>query len=341
MVRRLRRIKRSDLELGRAGQRLGACALRSLSKDNHLVTTTNTSSRAQSRSRTRTRDFARWLLDPRNRPSVAEIYETIATNALSETGLYLNLGFWRDGVASVDDASRALVHLLGESAELKSGDRVLDVGYGFGDQDAEWLRAFDPAEIVGLNITASQVETARTRMEEQGLAHRIDLRQGSATDMPVADSSFDKVLALECAFHFDTRDAFFREASRVLKPGGRLATADILPASPARDPLRRAVQCATWRMTARTWNIPAANAVRPAAYARQLKAAGFTNVRVTSIRERVYAPLHRHLARRSELFPDLPVPARLAARAALTVPPELAYSGLDYIIATADKAVEY
>ncbi|MDZ7714150.1 MAG: methyltransferase domain-containing protein [Rhodovibrio sp.] len=285
----------------------------------------------------RTRDFARWMLDPRNRTSVAEIYETIATNALSETGLYLNLGFWRDDVDSVDAASTALVHLLGKAAGLKPGDRALDVGYGFGDQDAEWLRAFDPAAIVGLNITESQVETARDRMDEQGLSDRIDLRQGSATDMPVDDATFDKVLALESAFHFDTRDDFFHEAFRVLKPGGRLATADILPAEPAADPLRRAVQQLTWRATARTWNIPEANAVRPPAYARQLEAAGFENVRITSIRDRVYAPLHRHLAGRSELFPDLPTPARLAARAALSVPPELAYSGLDYVIATAEK----
>jgi ubiquinone/menaquinone biosynthesis C-methylase UbiE len=293
----------------------------------------------------RTRDFARWLLDPRSRPEVAEIYETIATNAISETGLYLNLGFWRDDVESVDEASRALVHLLGKAADLKPGDRMLDVGYGFGDQDAEWLRAFDPAEIVGLNITESQVETARGRMAEQGLSARIDLRQGSATEMPLpdadaggdADRGFDRVLALESAFHFDTRAEFFREAFRVLKPGGRLATADILPAVPAGDPLTRAVQRFTWRMTARTWNIPDANAVRPAAYARQLHAAGFTNVRITSIRKRVYAPLHRHLAGREKLFPDLPTPARVAARAALSVPPELAYSGLDYVIATADK----
>ena len=285
----------------------------------------------------RTRDFARWLLDPRNRPSVAEIYETIATNALSESGLYLNLGFWRDDVASVDAASTALVHLLGKAAALKPGCRALDVGYGFGDQDAEWLRAFDPAEIVGLNITESQVETARDRMAEQGLSERIDLRLGSATDMPVEDGGFDQVLALESAFHFDTRDDFFHEAFRVLKPGGRLATADILPADPADDPLRRAVQNVTWAATARTWNIPEANAVRPPAYARQLEAAGFDNVRITSIRERVYAPLHRHLAGRSDLFPGLPTPARMAARAALAVPPELAYSGLDYVIATADK----
>jgi ubiquinone/menaquinone biosynthesis C-methylase UbiE len=288
----------------------------------------------------RTRDFARWLLRPDARLSVAEIYETVATNALSETGLYLNLGYWPDGTDSVDAASRSLVHLLGRAAGLGPGDRVVDVGYGFGDQDAEWAEAFGPAAIVGLNVTESQVATARRRIAERGLDDRVDLRFGSATGMPLAAESFDAVLALECAFHFDTRADFFREAARVLKAGGRIATADILPAAPAGDPLGRAVQRATWAMTAHTWKIPRANAVRPGRYAEQLEAAGFTNVRITSIREQVYAPLHRHLRRRRDLFPGLPAPARAAVRAALAAPPELAYAGLDYIIATAEKRGE-
>jgi SAM-dependent methyltransferase len=59
--------------------------------------------------------------------------------------------------------------------------------------------------------------------------------------MPVDADSVDVVIALECAFHFRTRQRFFREARRVLRPGGRLVTADIIP-MPAAEGVREKVQ---------------------------------------------------------------------------------------------------
>ena len=160
--------------------------------------------------------FARLFLIPSNNRA-SRVYELLSTNNnLGEKSLYLNLGFW-DGPTTYDGACQRLAERLGETAALGPGQRVLDCGFGFGDQDMYWLKRFAPASIDGLNITESQVLRARRRVEENGLSDKIRLHVGSATKMPFADASFDRVVALETAFHYDTREAFFRWCSILTK----------------------------------------------------------------------------------------------------------------------------
>jgi transposase len=94
---------------------------------------------------------------------------------------------------------------------------------------------------------------------------------GSATHMPFADASFDRITAFESAHHYNTREDFFREAFRVLRPGGRLATADML-AVDARP--KRWLQ----RLGNKIFHTPTANMYPRSGYARRLKDAGFTGV---------------------------------------------------------------
>lgn len=204
--------------------------------------------------------------------------------------LWLNLGYWKVA-RTYPDACVAMVELLGTRAGLQPSDGVLDVGVGFGEQDFALLDRFKVSHITGIDITPVHVEKGRERVAKRGLEKQIDIRLGSATAMEFPDASFERVLALECAFHFDTRDQFMREAFRVLKPGGTIALADMLP-NPGEKP------SLTTAFGRKYGHIPKANYYDREEYSRRLSAAGFDDVLVESIREDVFPGMAKYARQR-------------------------------------------
>ncbi|HVU00576.1 MAG TPA: methyltransferase domain-containing protein [Polyangiaceae bacterium] len=195
--------------------------------------------------------------------------------------LWLNLGYWKEA-RTYPSACEAMATLVAEAAHLGKDTEQLDVGFGFAEQDFFWMERFGVKKIAGLNITKMHVDRANERVKERGLSERMDLRLGSATEMPFSPDTFDAVTALECAFHFPTREKFFAEAFRVLRPGGYLATADVLP-EPGYAPMNFVN-----KMALKRWATPLENVYDRNEYVRKLEGFGFRNVKVESIRNHVF-----------------------------------------------------
>lgn len=273
------------------------------------------------------------LLTGPGRDRVAEVYEFLGThNNLGRRTLYLNLGLWSEG-DDYDDACEALAVELGSRAGLGPGQRVFDAGFGFGDQVLLWLRRFGVARVEGRNVTPGHVALATRRLAAAGLADRAALAVGSALASGAPAASFDAVLALESAFHFETREDFFREAYRLLKPGGVLALADL--AAREGRPETGALERFLGGVGRRLWQVPEANLYPAVGFRDRLAATGFEAIEIESVADRVFAPFKAY-ARARQADPEVAARANPALRAAWRMP-TVDRSPLDYLVARAVK----
>lgn len=110
---------------------------------------------------------------------------------------------------------------LVEHANLREGDRVLDVGCGTGIVARRAAaRVGEAGSVVGLDVNEGMLEVARAAADVEP---PIEWRRGDATDLPFPDESFDAVLSQQALQFVEDPAAALREIHRVLAPDGRIA----------------------------------------------------------------------------------------------------------------------
>lgn len=149
-------------------------------------------------------------------------------------GSHVHFGYWPEPAKAThtpDDFANATERLTREIclvAGVHSGQRILDVGCGFGGTIASLNERLSEIDLTGLNIDDRQLARARATVIPQA-GNRVSFQQGDACALPFADACFDVVLAVESIHHFRDRLTFLREAARVLRPGGCLVLSDFVP----------------------------------------------------------------------------------------------------------------
>jgi ubiquinone/menaquinone biosynthesis C-methylase UbiE len=157
--------------------------------------------------------------------------ESTKIGRLSEPGEYddgmqaLLQIIWGDGFLS--PGGPAEVARLLEGSDI-TGCTVLDVGCGLGAIDELLVRNYHAAEVVGIDVDPSLLQSMQSRIETAGMTGRIRGLLVDGGPLPFAERTFDVVFSKDSLVQIPDKPAIFAEVLRVLRPGGRFIASDWL-----------------------------------------------------------------------------------------------------------------
>jgi cyclopropane fatty-acyl-phospholipid synthase-like methyltransferase len=155
---------------------------------------------------------------PLTRDDIALHYDDLDHFYRSVWGEHVHHGLWLRGDETPDQAARRLVEFVAEKARVTRASRVCDAGCGYG-ATARMLADDFGAQVTALTVSPAQFRHAVSRAP---LAVNPSYALCDWLENQLPDESFDAVIAIESTEHMPDKPAFFAQAHRVLRAGGRL-----------------------------------------------------------------------------------------------------------------------
>ena len=247
-------------------------------------------------------------------------------------GNYLNFGLWENGITKYEDASEHLLSRVAQKIDLNNQTNQLDVGCGMGTQCFFFMKTFAPLKIDAIDLTQKHLDLAKQKNKFENITFTL----GNACNLPFQNESYSHVTSIEAPINFNTREQFFKEAHRVLKPQGKLGISDF---HLQRNP-KNWFEQKLLNICLKMWHIPQENATTAEEYQASLVRSGFKNITIENVSDAVYAGYYREQVRiRKTMYK---IRGHLVGRAALLIDHwtyKLYKRGLiGYVLVSAQKA---
>ena len=166
---------------------------------------------------------------------VADHYDELDLYYREIWGEHVHHGFWQRGDENSGEAVLNLIKHVAGRAQITTGKRVCDVGCGYGGT-ARVLTSEFGARVSGITISAAQYQYAISRRGED---RSPEYFLGDWTSNELPTGVFDAVISIESSEHMQDKPAFFGQAHRVLKAGGRMVVCAWLASEKATKARRR------------------------------------------------------------------------------------------------------
>jgi arsenite methyltransferase len=154
---------------------------------------------------------------------------------------------------------------------LKPGETILDLGSGGGiDVFLAAKKMGAKGSVIGVDMNEAMIKRASEAANEYGFKN-VDFRLGEIEDMPVEDGTIDAIIS-NCVINLSPdKPRVFREANRVLKPGGRITVSDIVTEGEIPEEIRRNLN---------SWASCVSGALPQEEYLKDIEAAGFKKPKI-------------------------------------------------------------